>query len=250
MSDTPAPAAAPLDDPGFDQALIAACFRFAAEHGWRNLQIAAAAREAGLSMARARLRFPSRLAILVRFGRLADAAALGEPAGEEGIRDRLFGLLMRRLDVFQAHREGVLALLRSLPCRPETALFLALRTEASMRWMLDAAGASTTGLTGRLRSKGLVAVWLWTLRAWERDDSADLAPTMAALDQALARAERAAGWLALLPFGSRAGGPAAAPAAPGGDAEYAGPEGQSPEGPSPDQQPPSAPSSGPPPGPS
>ncbi|MGH7108489.1 MAG: TetR family transcriptional regulator, partial [Acetobacteraceae bacterium] len=207
MPETPAPAPAPtgpLDDPGFDQALIAAAFRYAAQHGWRNLQIAAAAREAGLSIGRARLRFPSRLAVLVRFGRLADVAALSDPTGEEGLRDRLFGMLMRRLDLFQAHREGVLALLRSLPFRPETTLFLAVRTEVSMRWMLDAAGAGTRGLSGRLRVKGLVAVWLWTLRAWERDASADLAPTMAALDQALARAERAAGWLTMLPRGRRA----------------------------------------------
>jgi hypothetical protein len=46
-----------------------------------------------------------------------------------------------------------------------------------------------------LRRKGLLGVWLWTLRAWERDDSADLAATMAALDTALARAGRAAQWL-------------------------------------------------------
>ena len=48
---------------------------------------------------------------------------------------------------------------------------------------------------GELKLRGLVAVWLWTLRAWERDDSTDLSPTMAALDQALSRAEQAARWL-------------------------------------------------------
>lgn len=242
MSETPAPAA-PLDDPGFDQALIAAAFRYAARHGWGNLQIAAAAREAGLSVARARLRFPSRLAVLVRFGREADAAALAEPTGEEGVRDKLFGLLMRRLDLFQAHREGVIALLRILPFRPETALFLALRTEASMRWMLDAAGAGTRGLSGRLRAKGLLAVWLWTLRAWERDESADLAPTMAALDQALARAERAAGWLAALPLGRRAAAPPAAP----GSAETTPPDGPPPDGVPPGGSAPDLPPPGPPP---
>ncbi|MGH7102655.1 MAG: TetR family transcriptional regulator [Acetobacteraceae bacterium] len=235
MSETPAPAAL-LDDPGFDQALIAAAFRYAAQHGWRNLRIAAAAREAGLSIARARLRFPSRLAVLVRFGRLADVAALSDPTGEEGVRDQLFGMLMRRLDLFQTHREGVLALLRSLPFQPETALFLAVRTEASMRWILDTAGAGTRGLSGRLRVKGLVAVWLWTLRAWERDDSADLAPTMAALDQALARAERAAGWLTMLSRGPRAAAP---PATPDG-AEAVVPGGPQPGGPPPEGSPPEA----------
>ena len=43
--------------------------------------------------------------------------------------------------------------------------------------------------------RGLIAVWLWTLRAWERDESADLSATMAALDTALGRAEQAMRWL-------------------------------------------------------
>jgi hypothetical protein len=64
-----------------------------------------------------------------------------------------------------------------------------------MAWMLEGAGLSSTGLHGMLRTKGLTAVWLYTLRAWERDDSADLAGTMAALDRALARAEEIGQWL-------------------------------------------------------
>ena len=43
--------------------------------------------------------------------------------------------------------------------------------------------------------KGLLAVWLWTIRAWRTDDSEDLSATMAALDAALRRAEQAAEWL-------------------------------------------------------
>ncbi len=227
MSDTAAPSMPP-EDAAFDQALIEAAFRQAALVGWRNVQIAQAARQAGLSMARARHRFPSRAALLVRFGRMADAAALAEPAQGESMRDRLFGMLMRRFDVLQGHRAGVLALLSSLPCRPQTALFLALLNEASMRWMLDAAGVSTAGLAGRLRIRGLLAVWLWALRTWVRDETPDLAPTMAALDTALARAERAAGWLDSLP------GPGAA-GATGAASEASSREKAAPDGPAADE---------------
>ena len=48
------------------------------------------------------------------------------------------------------------------------------------------------GLDGLLRAHGLAGVWLATLRAWTRDGSADLGPTMAALDRALDQAERIA----------------------------------------------------------
>jgi ubiquinone biosynthesis protein COQ9 len=184
-----------MDDAEFDRALMAAAFQLAAEEGWRSVSVAAAARAAGLALVRARERFPGRSTILLRFGRLADQAALAELPSDGPARDRLFDLLMRRIDVFQAHRAGVLALLRALPAEPPTALLLALATRRSMRWMLEAAGLSAAGLRGEMRVKGLVAVWLWTMRAWQADESEDLSATMAALDAALRRAEQAAEFL-------------------------------------------------------
>jgi hypothetical protein len=184
-----------MSDKDFDSALIASFFRLAADKGWRGTSVAEAAREAALSLAEARMRFPGRAAVLVRFGRMADQAALADAPTDESVRDKLFGLLMRRFDVLQAHRAGVVALLRALPSEPPTALLLACATRRGMRWMLEAAGVSTAGLRGELRVRGLVGVWLWTLRAWERDESADLSATMAALDAILRRAGRLAALL-------------------------------------------------------
>lgn len=184
-----------MDENAFDTELIASFFRLAAERGWAQVSVVAAARAAALPLDQARARLPGRAAVLLRFGRMADQAALTEAPNDGSIRDKLFDLLMRRLDVVQAHRAGVLALLRALPTEPPTALLLACATRRSMRWMLEAAGVGTHGLRGALRVRGLVAVWLWTLRAWEGDETADLSVTMAALDAALRRAERAAAWL-------------------------------------------------------
>ena len=184
-----------MNDDEFDRALIAAALELAADKGWRHVSVPAAARAAGLDLARARERFVGRFTILLRLGRLADQAALAVAPAEGSVKDRLFDLLMRRIDVFQAHRAGVLALLRALPSEPPTALLLGCATRRSMRWMLEAAGVPAQGVRGELRVKGLVAVWLWAIRAWQSDESADLSGTMAALDAALARAEQAAGML-------------------------------------------------------
>ena len=184
-----------MSDTEFDSALIASAFHLAAERGWAQVSVAAAARAASLPLHEARARFPAKAMILLRFGRMADQAALQDAPADGPVRDRLFDLLMRRFDALQAQRAGVLALLRTLPADPPTALLLALATRRSMRWMLEAADVSTRGLRGELRVRGLMAVWLWTVRSWERDDSADLSTTMAALDIALQRAEQAAGWL-------------------------------------------------------
>ncbi len=179
----------------FDQALIGSAFEQIAARGWRQLNLADAARTADLPLDRARARFPTPPALLFRLGALADEAALAEASGAglagavaPSPRERLFDMLMRRFDVFQQHRAGVIALLRDLPSNPGLALLLAGATSASMRWMLQGAGIDTGGVRGALRVNGLVGLWLYALRAWERDDSPDLAGTMAALDRALERA--------------------------------------------------------------
>jgi ubiquinone biosynthesis protein COQ9 len=184
-----------MDDDELDKALIASAFRLAADRGWRRVNVAAAAHAENLPLDRVRARFPAKLAILTRFGRLADQQALKEAPAEGPVRDRLFDLLMRRFDALQAHRAGVLALMRALPTDPALATILTCATRRSMRWMLEAAEISTTGIRGELRVRGLLGVWLWSLRAWQRDESADLSATMAALDDALRRVERLASWL-------------------------------------------------------
>ena len=184
-----------MTDAEFDQALITAAFSLGASAGWASVSPAAAAREAGLPLEQTRRRFASRLAILLRFGELADAQALSDALDTGPARERLFDVIMRRFDSLQHHRAGVLALLQALPGEPATALTLAAATTASMGWMLEAAGVPSTGLRGALASQGLTGVWLYALRAWRTDESPDLSGTMAALDRALGQTERVAGWL-------------------------------------------------------
>jgi hypothetical protein len=183
-----------MDDLEFDRALVASAFRTIADHGWHRFSVATAAREAGLPLDRARRRFPCRAAVLLRFGSLADEAALAGATEDGSPRDRLFDILMRRLDAHQTHRAGILALMRALPCDPATTVLLSTATLCSMAWMLEGAGIGVRGLRGLLRAKGLQAAWLATVRSWQHDETDDLAHTMAALDKALSRAERLDAW--------------------------------------------------------
>ena len=186
-----------MDDTEFDTALVTAAFNQAGLTGWRSLSIVEAAQSAGLPLDRARARFPGPAAVLMRFGVMADQAALTETTTEPRARDRLFDLLMRRFDVLQAHRQGVTSLLEALPTDPLLSLALTAATARSMGWMLEAAGISATGFRGQMRAQGLVGVWLYTLRAWKDDASPDLAGTMAALDKALDQAARFSSMLGL-----------------------------------------------------
>ena len=62
-----------------------------------------------------------------------------------------------------------------------------------MRWMLEAADISTGGWRGAVAVRLAAAAYLSAMRVWQRDDTLDLAPTMAALDARLRWIE---GWLA------------------------------------------------------
>jgi AcrR family transcriptional regulator len=186
----------------FDKALISAAFELAGSRGWTNVTVADAARSAALPLAEARRRFPGRATILLHLGRMADEAALAgaDSSADSTTRDRLFDLIMRRIDVFQAHRAGVIAMFRTLPADPLTALMLWGATLRSMAWLLDGAGISPTGLDRTVRAHGLAIVWTNVIRAWTRDEGEDLSATMAALDRSLDRAEQMSGW-----FGGRRG---------------------------------------------
>lgn len=180
-----------MDTNEFDKAVVTAVFETAGLVGWRETTLVGAAQDAGLDLARLRVRFPDKMAFLLRFGVMADQAALAAapPAGLP--RERLFDLVMSRFDALQAHRMGVLALMEALRTDPGTVLLLWAATLRSMRWLLEAAGVPTVGAVGGLRVQGAGVLWGYALRAWQTDESADMAATMAAVDRALDKALQA-----------------------------------------------------------
>jgi hypothetical protein len=97
--------------------------------------------------------------------------------------------LMRRFDALQPYKPAFAALQRELPGQPLTALCLAARLSRSMRWMLEAADIATGGLPGAVAVRLAAAAYLSAMPVWQRDESSDLAATMAALDSRLRRIE-------------------------------------------------------------
>ena len=207
MSDTTAAAADP------EARLVAGLWRVVARHGWDGLTMRRVSAASGVSLAELRRRCPTPSVLLALHNRVVDQQVLEGTVPDSGDtpRERLFDVLMRRIDALQPHRRGVLRLLDEALADPVLALALFSGLPRSMAWMLEAARIGTDGFAGALRANGLAAVWLYTLRAWARDNTEDLGPTMAALDRALERAEQTARTLGLGPA-DRAGGEG--PAAP------------------------------------
>ena len=178
--------------------IIAALLALLAEKSIEQIGFADIAQEAGISLAQLRGAFGSPLAILAAYLKDVDRAVLSEDKSdmeEEPARERLFDVLMRRLEIMAPHRQAVRSLARSARRNAPLALALNGLAVRSQKWMLAAAGIHASGPRGALRAQGLAMLFSSVLRTWVRDDDEGLARTMAALDRALGRGQRLAGLL-------------------------------------------------------
>ena len=174
-------------------AIVEATMRLASDRPWDDIEITDIAEEAGVSLAQFRDFFPSKGAVLGALSRRIDKIVLegttedlaGEPA-----RERLFDVLMRRIDALTPYKAALRRI--SFAVRSEPLTLAALNQVAlnSQRFMLAAAGVSTEGSLGLLKLQGAVIVFSNTLETWFDDDDPDLARTMARLDRELRRGER------------------------------------------------------------
>jgi AcrR family transcriptional regulator len=178
--------------------IIAAFLSLLAEKPIEQIGLAEIAAEAGVSLAQLRGEFSSALAIHAAHVKAIDRAVLAEDLSDmadEPPRERLFDVLMRRLEVMAPHRQAVRSLLRSAMRNPPLALALNRLAVQSQQWMLTAAGIGAAGPRGLMRAQGLALLFGSVLRAWIRDDDPGHSRTMAALDRALARGQRFSGLL-------------------------------------------------------
>ncbi|HVB90249.1 MAG TPA: helix-turn-helix domain-containing protein [Beijerinckiaceae bacterium] len=183
--------AAPLKDAR--TRIIDALMELAGERRWEDISISEIAARAGVSLADFRDHFPSKGAVLAALSRKIDKTVLergrddlvGEPA-----KERLFDVLMRRLDALAPYKNGLESALDWARRDPIAAAALNKNLVNSMRFMLEAAGVEAEGAVGVLKLQGLAFAWGRVLDVWFRDEDPGLAKTMAALDRELTRGSR------------------------------------------------------------
>jgi len=174
------------------QKLIISTFVLAEERPWRTIALADIAGRSGVSLVEVMKEFRDKNAIIdAAIQEVTEKAIIecGTFTDEDSVRDRLFALLMARLDAMEPYRRGGKKILRSMACDPISAAFRMPSILTAMAQMLESAGVDSSGLCGALRTKGLMLVFADTTRIWLADESEDLAATMAALDKNLARAD-------------------------------------------------------------
>jgi AcrR family transcriptional regulator len=197
------PARAKADPPatptGSDrERIIAAFLALLAEKSFERIDLSEIAARADVKLGTLRGEFPSPLAILGAHFKALDRTVLDSGEGdmsEEPPRERLFDVLMRRIEALAPHKEALRSLMRSARRNPGLAFALNAMSVRSQQWMLAAADIHASGPRGMLRAQGLALMFARVLRTFVHDDDEGHARTMAELDRALGRGARLMGML-------------------------------------------------------
>lgn len=172
------------------EAAVQAWMAVIGRDGWRAATLSAAAEEAGCAaeslVAKVGDAIDAVSAFIDHVGREAALAA----ATDGTVRDRLFAGLMAGADALSAQRAAVEALIAARD--PGLVALVVAKAGPALRRLASAAGVEVTGVRGAARVAALGAIAARVFHVWRRDDSPDMARTMAELDSQLARAEQAA----------------------------------------------------------
>jgi ubiquinone biosynthesis protein COQ9 len=106
----------------------------------------------------------------------------------QGVRDRLFEVLMSRFDGMEDHRSAWSSILSGERQDMIASLARRARRTRSGAWALEACGVSASDARGAGRAIGVARILRLTEAVW-LDDGPDLAKTMARLDQELRKGE-------------------------------------------------------------
>ena len=175
---------------GARERIVDALLDLASERSWHSITMPDIAERAGVSLAEFRNHFPSKGAILGAFAKRIDTIVLEGTTHDldtETSRERLFDVLMRRIDALAPHKDAMRSIMAGLRHDPLSLLAMNQVATNSMRFMLAAAGIDAEGPFGSIKVQGAVLSFAHIIDVWLRDDDAGLSKTMAALDTELGK---------------------------------------------------------------
>jgi AcrR family transcriptional regulator len=177
------------------ESIHSAALRVASHTPWEFVSPLTIAEEAGITLQDLNRYYPSKADILTAIIEDLDhqvALSFSEIDEDIPMRDRLFDVLMERIDLANQDRAAHISFFKSFgwtksgTCSDITLLM------SSMRRMAECAGMDCEGIFGGARLVALALGYSWVLLTWMRDTSLDLNKTMAELDRTLGRLDSVA----------------------------------------------------------
>ncbi len=176
-------------------AVVDALMALAAERPWAEITLPDIAARAGIPLRELRAHFPSKGAILGAFARRIDLAVLADESKDlsaEPARERLFDVLMRRLDALAPYKPALRGIRSGITREPLALAAMNRTVVTSMQWMLAAADINEEGPLGATKAQVLAFHWSRVLNTFLSDEDPGLASTLKALDREMRAAERLA----------------------------------------------------------
>jgi len=163
--------------------LAAAALRLAAARGWERVTP-----EAVLKQAKVKKRTLAKKDLAAAIVHQVSRQALARAGTSASPREILFDLMMARFDVLQENRKGVLAVASAARRDKDLAFSLARAVLKSMAAMALAARQRGISVPKPFLTAGLSALYGYAFWVWRRDESRDMAATMAAVDRVIQKA--------------------------------------------------------------
>ncbi|WP_428672288.1 TetR/AcrR family transcriptional regulator [Roseibium sp.] len=160
------------------------------EHSYEDVSLPLVAERAGVKLSDMRSAYASKLALVAAFAEQIDTAVLDErdeDMEDQPPRDRLFDVLMTRIDALADRKEAVRALHRAARQDPALALDFNRLEVRSQKWMLIAAGIDLSGMKASLVAQGLAIAFARVVDVWLDETDEGMPRTMARLDKELDR---------------------------------------------------------------
>lgn len=175
------------------EVILNAALDVAAQEPWEFVSPLSIAEMAGVSLGDVNAYFPDKSAMVRAIIDDLDAQVediFPAPETDSSPRDRLFDVLMERIELANQNRAAHLSFLKAFGWTKDAACADVSLLMGSMSRMATCAGIDTGGLFGGVKLSGLALAYSWVMVTWMRDESPDLGKTMAELDRTLGRAER------------------------------------------------------------
>ena len=173
--------------------LIDTTLSLAGELGWPSVTLQLVGKTANVPLSEVSAIFSSKWDILEAFRERTDLLlTAGKSANLSGqsAKDRLFDILMARIEIIEPWKAGIGSIARHAVAQPITGIRLFTSLNKSMECTIEHVNAKIQGPGKLIQSRGLTLIYLLVLRRWIGDHSSDLGPTMAELNERLISADQ------------------------------------------------------------
>ncbi|MEP3431030.1 MAG: TetR/AcrR family transcriptional regulator [Roseibium sp.] len=170
------------------QKILKTFLKLLGEHSYQDVSLPILADAADVKLSDLRDAYGSKLELVKSFAEQVDKSVLDERDAEMGdhpARDRLFDILMSRIDALAEYKDAVRTLHEAAKHDPGLALDFNRIEVRSQKWMLIAAGIDLSGVKARVVAQALAVAFSRVMDTWLEEIDEGMPRTMARLDKEL-----------------------------------------------------------------